>query len=66
MPGVSTSSTWLSPRIMMPSTRNRVVCAFGVTMDSFAPVSRLSSVDLPAFGAPDNGDEAAPRACHRA
>ena len=52
MPGVSTSSTWLAPRIMIPRTRNRVVCAFGVTIDSFAPASRLTSVDLPAFGAP--------------
>ena len=52
MPGVSTSRIWPAPRIRMPSTRNRVVCAFGVTIDSFAPVSRFSSVDLPAFGAP--------------
>ena len=36
----------------MPSTRNRVVCAFGLTIDSFTPVSRFSSVDLPAFGDP--------------
>ena len=40
------------PRIRIPSTRNRVVCALGETIDSFAPVSRLSSVDFPAFGAP--------------
>ena len=52
MPGVSTSRIWLAPRMRMPRTRNRVVCAFGLTMDSFAPVSRFSSVDLPAFGAP--------------
>src|SRR5271165_6894405 len=36
----------------MPSTRNRVVCALGDTIDSLAPVSRFSSVDFPAFGAP--------------
>ena len=52
MPGVSTSRIWLAPRIRMPSTRKRVVCALGETIDSLAPVSRLSSVDLPAFGAP--------------
>ena len=52
MPGVSTSRIWAVPRIRMPSTRNRVVCALGLTMDSLAPVSRFSSVDLPAFGAP--------------
>ncbi len=52
MPGVSTSRTWLSPRIRMPRTRKRVVCALGVTMESLAPVRRFSSVDLPALGAP--------------
>jgi hypothetical protein len=36
----------------MPSTRNLVVCAFGLTIESFAPAMRLSKVDLPAFGAP--------------
>jgi hypothetical protein len=39
IPGVSTRSTWLSPLIMIPRIRNRVVCGFGVTIDSFAPVS---------------------------
>ena len=59
MPGVSTSRIWLSPRIRIASTRKRVVCAFGLTIESFAPASRLSSVDLPAFGAPDDGGETA-------
>src|ERR1700722_19168574 len=36
----------------IPRTRNRVVCALGVTIDSLAPHSRFSSVDFPAFGAP--------------
>jgi hypothetical protein len=35
-------------------TRNRVVCAFGLTIDSLAPAMRLSSVDFPAFGAPSS------------
>ena len=30
----------------------RVVCTLWVTIDTFAPTSRLTSVDLPAFGAP--------------
>ena len=30
----------------------RVVCTFGVTIEILAPTSALSSVDLPAFGAP--------------
>src|SRR4029077_10887760 len=36
----------------MPSSRVRVVCGLGVTMASLRPTRRLSSVDLPAFGAP--------------
>ena len=52
MPGVSTSRTCVAPRMTMPSTRKRVVCAFGLTIESLAPVMRLSSVDFPAFAAP--------------
>jgi hypothetical protein len=29
-----------------------VVCTFWVTMETLEPTSRLTSVDLPAFGAP--------------
>src|ERR1044071_6383239 len=36
----------------MPSTRRRVVCALGETMEIFAPITRFSSVDLPVLGAP--------------
>src|SRR5689334_369984 len=32
--------------------RLRVVCGLGVTMASFSPAMRLSSVDLPTFGRP--------------
>src|SRR5215813_3314070 len=41
-----------TPSIVMPSSRVRVVCGLGVTIASLRPTSRLSSVDLPAFGAP--------------
>ena len=30
----------------------RVVCTLGVTIEILVPTSALSSVDLPAFGAP--------------
>src|SRR5271166_1563002 len=40
------------PSNAIPSSRVRVVCGLGVTMASLRPTSRLSSVDLPAFGAP--------------
>src|SRR6516165_2779239 len=40
------------PSIAIPSNRVRVVCGLGVTMASLRPTNRLSSVDLPAFGAP--------------
>src|SRR5262249_35203799 len=41
-----------APSIVMPSSRVRVVCGLGVTIASLRPTSRLSNVDLPAFGAP--------------
>src|SRR5215831_2121851 len=41
-----------SPSVATPSTLVRVVCGLGVTIASLLPTSRLSSVDLPAFGAP--------------
>ncbi len=43
---------WLSPRAVMPRTRNRVVCCFGVTMLTLAPTMALTRVDFPALGAP--------------
>src|SRR4051812_26196487 len=36
----------------MPMMRVRVVCALGLTIATFWPTSALTSVDLPAFGAP--------------
>ena len=36
----------------MPTMRSRVDCGLGLTMLSFSPTRRLSSVDLPAFGFP--------------
>ena len=36
----------------MPRTTARVVCTLRETIETFDPTSALSSVDLPAFGAP--------------
>ena len=36
----------------MPRIRVRVVCTLWVTIETFAPTMRFSSVDLPAFGSP--------------
>ena len=52
MPGVSTMPICMSPSVIMPAMRMRVVCALGLTMEIFWPISRLRSVDFPAFGAP--------------
>ncbi len=52
MPGVSTKTIWLAPTIAMPRMRLRVVWTLWVTIETLAPTRRLSSVDLPAFGAP--------------
>ena len=52
MPGVSTKIICAGPSTAMPRISARVVCTFGVTMEILAPTSALSSVDLPAFGAP--------------
>ena len=41
-----------SPTIVMPRIRVRVVCAFRETIETFAPVRALTSVDFPEFGAP--------------
>jgi hypothetical protein len=52
MPGVSTSTIWLPPRITTARMRKRVVCGLGETIVTLVPASALTSVDLPAFGAP--------------
>ena len=52
MPGVSTKTICVAPSIAMPRMRARVVCTLWVTIATFDPTSRLTSVDLPAFGAP--------------
>src|SRR6267143_795165 len=51
-PGVSSRATWASSRVITPRIRLRVVCGLGLTMASFWPTSRLSSVLLPTFGRP--------------
>src|SRR5690242_4241105 len=52
MPGVSTSRICASPSSATPINRVRVVCALGLTIATFCPTSALTSVDLPALGAP--------------
>ena len=52
MPGVSTNTSCAVPSIAMPRTSARVVCTFGLTIVTLAPTSALTSVDLPALGAP--------------
>ncbi len=44
--------------------RWRVVCAFGVTMDSFCPKIPLSRVLFPAFGFPIIATKPACRSMH--
>ena len=52
MPGVSMNTSWLAPSMAMPRTGIRVVCTLWLTMLTLAPTRVLTSVDLPAFGAP--------------
>src|ERR1041385_3806364 len=52
MPGVSTKISCASPSAAMPRIRARVVCTLRDTMVTLEPTSALSSVDLPALGAP--------------
>ena len=52
MPGVSTKMICAAPSMTMPRTSARVVCTLRETIDTLAPTSALSSVDLPALGAP--------------
>src|SRR5215467_13722623 len=51
-PGVSITTTCPSFRDTMPWMRLRVVCGFDVTIATFCPTSRFSSVDFPALGRP--------------
>ena len=52
MPGVSTKMSCVASSMTTPRTTVRVVCTFGETIAIFAPMIRLSRVDLPALGAP--------------
>src|SRR5512139_695238 len=52
MPGVSMKISWVLPSTAMPRISARVVCTFRDTMVTLEPTSALSSVDLPALGAP--------------
>ena len=51
-PGVSTKTICPRSLLKTPVIRLRVVCGLGVTMASFSPTIRLSSVDLPTLGRP--------------
>ena len=50
--GVSTKTNWLSPRVLMPQMRFRVVWGLLVTMATFSPTKALVRVDLPTLGRP--------------
>src|SRR5580704_15136237 len=52
IPGVSRKVIWPSGLVTMPRTTCRVVCGLSVTMDTFSPTTRFSSVDFPEFGRP--------------
>ena len=52
MPGVSTKMSCDWPATVMPRISARVVCTLCETMVTLEPTSALSSVDLPALGAP--------------
>ena len=52
MPGVSMKTICASPSVTTPRICARVVCALWVTIETLVPTSELSSVDLPALGAP--------------
>ncbi|MCY1551558.1 hypothetical protein D9M68_878990 [compost metagenome] len=52
MPGVSEKTIWKFSSFTIPRMRWRVVCAFGVIIDSFSPISAFMRVDLPTLGLP--------------
>ena len=52
MPGVSTNTSWVASRMVIPRMRRRVVWTLDVTIETLVPTRRLSRVDLPTFGAP--------------
>src|SRR5215207_2934767 len=52
MPGVSTKMSCERLSMAIPRMSARVVCTFGVTIDTLVPTSALVSVDLPTLGAP--------------
>src|SRR6202163_4967320 len=58
MPGVSMNTSCERPSIAMPRTSVRVVCTFGLTIVTLEPTSALTSVDLPALGAPISATKA--------
>jgi hypothetical protein len=53
-----------APSIWMPSTRVRVVCTLGETIDTLVPTIWLISVDLPTLGAPNTATNRNAKAAH--
>ena len=51
-PGVSTNTTWASPRVSTAWIRWRVVWGLSETIATFSPTRPLTSVDLPTLGRP--------------
>src|SRR5207244_13633761 len=52
MPGVSMKTSCEHPSRAIPRISARVVCTLWVTIDTLAPTSALTRVDLPTFGPP--------------
>ena len=65
-PGVSTKAICASGRLTRPSTRWRVVCGRGVTMDSFWPDQRIQQRRLADIRPADQRREPAAELAHRA
>src|SRR5271163_2628757 len=51
-PGVSTSTTWASGRLITPRTWARVVLGRGEVMVTLVPTMALTNVDFPTLGRP--------------
>ena len=51
-PGVSSSTSWPRASVRTPRTVVRVVCTTGLTIETFSPTRRFTSVDLPALVRP--------------
>ena len=59
-PGRSASASCQSSPFATPKMRRRVVCGLSETIATLPPQSAFTSVDLPTFGPPGDGDDARP------